>query len=216
MCKTAHAPNKQVSIATLFIFALHTLNKQSGVDATPMLQHRFPITLTHGPAKQSFHYKPPENPVTSPSKNDSWVFKCLNKWKGVNYGQNISQISSWNPPDINFFLEQTHSTVVVQRGFQSANHVSTSANWNVTINIPHARPPTAEVWVQCFPHTLKHSNGAQDCCIPNKTFKKLTACVHWWQETSAAVKWGKWWSSVHWIRLEPSCTPPANTMPQGG
>ena len=119
------------------------------------------------------------------------------------------------PLTLPLFRTNSCSTVIVQRGFRSANHTSPSANWNVTINIPHTRPPTAEVWVQCFPRKLKHSSGAQDWCIPNKTFENITACVHWWQGTSAAVKWGKWRSSVRWIRLEPSRTLPANTRWSG-
>ena len=44
-------------------------------------------------------------------------------------------------------------------------HSAASDNKNVTTDIPR------EKLEECFPHKLKHSNGAKDWLIPNNTFK---------------------------------------------
>ena len=40
-------------------------------------------------------------------------------------------------------------------------------------------------------HKLKHSNWVEDKNIPNKTVKIVTVPIHWWQEISAVIGWGK-------------------------
>ena len=52
--------------------------------------------------------------------------------------------------------------------FGAGNHPAASANQNVAINIPREN---SDEWTPCFPHKLKHTNGAKDSLIPNETSK---------------------------------------------
>ena len=65
-------------------------------------------------------------------------------------------------------LEMHFDYYYLNRRLLTVNYLSSSANQNKVINILCKK---FRIWRPCFPHKLKHDDGMEDWCIPNKTFQ---------------------------------------------